>query len=86
MSVNPGFSGQPFIEHSLEKLDQARTYKQQLNAHCTLGIDGGIQEVTLIKALQNGAQDIVLGSYLFNQKDPITLLKQLRTVDRSSFL
>lgn len=86
MSVNPGFSGQKFIELSLEKITQAHTYKQQHNARFAIGIDGGINEYYFKQAIRHGAQDIVLGSYLFNQKDQIALLKQLRSTDRSSFL
>jgi ribulose-phosphate 3-epimerase len=59
MSVEPGKGGQSFLPSTLDKLDQlpAGTYR--------VSVDGGINDVTLKRCRQHGANVFVVGTYLF---------------------
>ena len=46
MSVNPGFGGQEFIEHTYKKLEQLRTLIDQVNPNCMIEVDGGVNYET----------------------------------------
>ena len=67
MSVNPGWSGQRFIEASLDKLTRMRS---ALPAHVALEVDGGIHDETAGPCAQAGANLLVAGSALFAAGDP----------------
>jgi ribulose-phosphate 3-epimerase len=67
MTVNPGWGGQPFIAHSLEKLPRVRAL---LGADVALEVDGGIDTSTGPACLQAGAGVFVAGSAIFNSEDP----------------
>ncbi len=79
MSVHPGFSGQKFIEDSLVKLKEAKSYIQEHKLHTLLEIDGGINNVTGKRASEAGADILVSGSYVFsgNIMERISSLKRL---------
>ncbi len=65
MSVNPGFSGQSFIERSFDRLSQLRQMRDQLNPDCLIEIDGGIKEENIAEAVRLGADVLVVGSGIF---------------------
>jgi ribulose-phosphate 3-epimerase len=67
MTVNPGWGGQPFIEHSLEKLPRVRAI---LGAETALEVDGGIDRATAPPCRQAGANLFVAGSAIFTADDP----------------
>ena len=67
MTVNPGWGGQAFIEHSLDKLPRARAI---LPAHTALEVDGGIDPHTAPTCLGAGANVFVAGSAIFGSDDP----------------
>jgi ribulose-phosphate 3-epimerase len=67
MTVNPGWGGQPFIEHSLEKIPRTRAI---LPAHTALEVDGGIDPQTAPGCLGAGANIFVAGSAIFGSDDP----------------
>ncbi|GAC1548361.1 MAG: ribulose-phosphate 3-epimerase [Herpetosiphon sp.] len=65
MSVNPGFGGQSFIPHTLDKLRRARAL---LDAHAPaahLQVDGGINSRTVADVVAAGATSLVAGSSVF---------------------
>jgi ribulose-phosphate 3-epimerase len=64
MSVNPGFGGQPFIEHTLDKLRQARNLVDWTPG-CELQVDGGIKLANARDVAQAGASVIVAGSFVY---------------------
>ena len=73
MSVNPGFGGQAFIPHSLDKLRQAR---QRIDAHgretgreVLLEVDGGVKVDNIAEVARAGADTFVAGSAIFGAKD-----------------
>lgn len=69
MSVIPGKGGQSFILGSEKKIKKLVDYREVLNAHYLIGVDGGINENTSSLCLENGADFLVAGSYYFKAKD-----------------
>lgn len=70
MSVNPGFGGQAFIPHSLEKIRQARAMIDAHNPACELEVDGGIGAENIRNVVAAGARVIVMGNSIFNTASP----------------
>jgi ribulose-phosphate 3-epimerase len=67
MTVNPGWGGQPFIAHSLEKLPRVRAL---VGADVAVEVDGGIDPQTAPACRQAGANVFVAGSAIFSAPDP----------------
>lgn len=67
MTVNPGWGGQPFIEHSLHKLPPVRSTVGEAVA---VEVDGGIDAATAPRCLQAGANLFVAGSAIFGSAEP----------------
>lgn len=78
MSVNPGFGGQSFIPHTLEKLAQAKQRIVESGRDIRLEVDGGIKVDNIAAAAQAGADMFVAGSAIFNQPDYKTVIEQMR--------
>jgi ribulose-phosphate 3-epimerase len=73
MSVNPGFGGQKFIPHTLEKLRQARKMIDESGYDIDLEIDGGVNIQNIREIAEAGARTFVAGSAVFgaaNASDP----------------
>ncbi len=69
MSVNPGFAGQKFIEHSVEKVKRLAAIRK-LNSHRFLiEVDGGINEKNAAVLAKAGADVFVAGSYIYSKTD-----------------
>jgi ribulose-phosphate 3-epimerase len=67
MTVNPGWGGQAFIAHSLEKLPRVRAI---VGDGVAVQVDGGIAPDTATRCLQAGANVFVAGSAIFGADDP----------------
>jgi ribulose-phosphate 3-epimerase len=67
MTVNPGWGGQPFIEHSLEKLPRVRAI---VGTDVAVEVDGGIEPLSAPACLEAGANVFVAGSAIFSAADP----------------
>jgi ribulose-phosphate 3-epimerase len=78
MSVNPGFGGQPFIEHALAKIVEARELIDACNPECELEIDGGIGSANIERACEAGATILVAGSSVFEEHDPAKAVRSLK--------
>jgi ribulose-phosphate 3-epimerase len=76
MTVNPGWGGQPFIEHSLVKLPRVRAI---LGDGAALEVDGGIDPGTAPRCRQAGANVFVAGSAIFHAKDPAAAYTAIAT-------
>ena len=66
MSVNPGKSGQTFLENQIEKIKKIRHFIAQKYCYIDLAVDGGITEKNAYSIVNAGASTLVLGSALFN--------------------
>ncbi|TMO72916.1 ribulose-phosphate 3-epimerase [Pseudoalteromonas sp. S3785] len=78
MSVNPGFGGQSFIPHTLEKLAQAKQRIVESGRDIRLEVDGGIKVDNIAAAAQAGADMFVAGSAIFNEPDYKVVIDQMR--------
>ena len=77
MSVNPGFSGQPFLDTVLKKIPSLIYERKKRNLTFSIGIDGGINAKNIISIAQQGAQDLAIASAIFNTPDPLRALQSL---------
>lgn len=66
MSVNPGFGGQTFIEGCVDKVKELNTLKQKFNLNFHIQVDGGVNDKTASLLIDNGATNLVAGSYIFS--------------------
>lgn len=82
MSVNPGFGGQQFIPHTLNKLRQTRLlldkYTEQTGRKILLEIDGGVKTDNIAEIAQAGADAFVFGSAIFGQPDYTAVINTMR--------
>lgn len=69
MSVNPGFGGQKFIEHTLDKLTELRQMRDRLELSFWIEIDGGVKVENTRRVAAAGAEAIVSGTGIFGAKD-----------------
>ncbi|HEY8287515.1 MAG TPA: ribulose-phosphate 3-epimerase [Chloroflexota bacterium] len=67
MSVNPGFGGQSFISHALDKLRRARALFDTHGSKADLEVDGGVNESTIASVVAAGANVCVTGSAVYNR-------------------
>jgi ribulose-phosphate 3-epimerase len=78
MSVNPGFSGQSFIPHSLEKLRRVRSVLERAGSSALIEIDGGIDQTNVSDVVAAGANILVAGQAIFGSGDPEAATRALR--------
>ena len=78
MSVNPGFGGQSFIEHTYEKVKALKALIQRKNSSALIEIDGGVTTANSQKLVDAGADILVAGSFVFKSTDPIKTIKELK--------
>ena len=69
MSVEPGFGGQKFIEKTYEKVSMLNDIRKNKNLNFLIEVDGGINFEIAKKLKLNGADSVVVGSFLFKQKN-----------------
>lgn len=81
MSVNPGFGGQQFIEHTLQKTAQLRQMIDQTAATTLIEIDGGVGLNNAAALCRAGADVLVAGSSVFGAADPLATIAQLKQLD-----
>lgn len=80
MSVNPGYGGQAFIPHTLEKIKRLVALRESTGSRCLIEVDGGVNRSTGKKLMEAGADVLVAGTAVFGATDPveeISILKKL---------
>lgn len=80
MSVNPGFGGQQFIPHTVEKVRELRRMIDGRGAKALIEVDGGVNRQTGKMLVDAGVDVLVAGSAVFHAPDPeeeIRILKNL---------
>ncbi len=78
MSVNPGFGGQAFIPHSVEKVRRVREVLDRAGSDALIEIDGGIDLETAASVVAAGARILVAGHAIFGTPDPAAATRALR--------
>lgn len=77
MSVNPGFGGQKFIEHSVEKVRELRRLIDETGSKALIEVDGGVNPETGARLVEAGADVLVAGSAVFHADDPVEAIRVL---------
>jgi ribulose-phosphate 3-epimerase len=80
MSVNPGFGGQEFIPHALEKVRRLDRMRRDARLALPIEIDGGITKENLADAVRAGCDWIVTGSSIFHTPDPAATVREMRKI------
>lgn len=85
MSVNPGWGGQQFIPESLGRIRQARTMLDGCGReHAPVAVDGGVNESTIASIVEAGANWLVAGSAVYNDRESVAdAVARLRRVLRN---
>lgn len=80
MSVNPGFGGQKFIQHTIEKIKQLRKLIDEKNLLTLIEIDGGVTLENAPSVIKAGAEVLVAGNTVFSSPDPKAVIEQLKNI------
>ena len=80
MSVNPGFGGQRFIEHSVDKVARLREMIDRKELSTMIEVDGGVNLETGKRLVDAGANVLVAGNFVFKSPDPIQTIKDLKAL------
>lgn len=80
MTVNPGFGGQKFIEHSLIKIRELRSMIDEKGLNVDIEIDGGVNLSNAAQIIEAGATVLVAGSSVFGAQDPIAAIATLHAL------
>lgn len=78
MSVNPGFGGQKFIEHSVEKVRELRALIERTGSKALIEVDGGVNVETGARLVAAGADILVAGNAVFAAEDPEGMIRRLK--------
>ena len=78
MSVNPGFGGQKFITHSLDKTRKLRELIDRTGSKALIEIDGGVNRDTGLQLVKAGADVLVAGSAVFKAANPVEEVRILK--------
>ena len=78
MSVNPGFGGQSFLEHSLDKIAEVRDLIDLSGCDVWLEVDGGIKVDNIASVAEAGADTFVAGSAIFGGTDYKNIISQMK--------
>ena len=78
MSVNPGFGGQSFIPHSLEKVRRVKTLLAETGSSAHIEIDGGVDNSNVAEIVAAGATILVAGHAIFGSTDAEAATRALR--------
>jgi ribulose-phosphate 3-epimerase len=80
MSINPGFGGQKFEEITYDKVKKLRKMSNALGLNTHIEIDGGVNIDNARKLINNGADVLVAGSFIFNSENPIQTITDLKEI------
>lgn len=78
MSVNPGFGGQEFIEHSLDKIRELKALIKGTGSNALIEVDGGVNMETAPRLIEAGADVLVAGSAVFKATSPEDAIRNLK--------
>ena len=80
MSVNPGFGGQKFIPHTLDKIKELRALIERTGSQAWIEVDGGVNLETGKLLVDAGADVLVAGSAVFKAPDMADMIHQLKNL------
>ena len=77
MSVNPGFGGQTFITHTIQKVKELKSMIRKNFLSTLIEVDGGVNLETGKQLVDAGADVLVAGSFVFKSDNPQVTITQL---------
>lgn len=80
MSVNPGYGGQKFIEHTYEKVSRLKELVEKSGSDCLIEIDGGVNAQNAVLLKNAGADAVVAGSSIFGAADPKAVIQKMKSI------
>jgi ribulose-phosphate 3-epimerase len=80
MSVDPGYGGQRFIAHTIDKIKQLRKMIDERGLNVLIEIDGGVTLENASSIMAAGADVLVAGSTVFKSSDPKETIKKLKSL------
>jgi ribulose-phosphate 3-epimerase len=80
MSVNPGFGGQKFIEHTYTKIRKLKELIRKSGSKALIEIDGGVNAANARPLLDAGADVLVAGNFVFSAKEPKKVISDLKRI------
>ena len=80
MSVNPGFGGQKFIEHTVDKVRELRELIEKNGSKALIQVDGGVNLETGKRLVDAGADVLVAGNSVFKAADPVAMIHELKSL------
>ena len=83
MSVNPGFSGQKFIDRSVHKIKVLAEMRSARNLNFEIMVDGGVSPSNAEELIKAGADILVMGSAVFEVEDPRSVCEKVKEYQRS---
>lgn len=78
MAVNPGFGGQQFIEHTIDKVRELRQLIDSTGSHALIEVDGGVNLETGSRLVEAGADVLVAGNAVFKAEDREAMIRELK--------
>ena len=78
MTVNPGFGGQKFIEHSIDKVKELRRLITETGSNALIEVDGGVTFETAPRLVKAGVDVLVSGNTVFSAPDPEAAILELK--------
>jgi ribulose-phosphate 3-epimerase len=78
MSVNPGFGGQSFIPHTIEKIKELKTLINKTGSSAKIEVDGGISLQNTSEIINAGADVLVVGNAIFSSQNPKETIEKLK--------
>lgn len=80
MSVNPGFGGQQFIPHTLDKVRELHALIERTGSKALIEVDGGVNDDTAPQLAAAGADVLVAGSHVFKASNPEETIRSLKSL------
>ena len=80
MSVNPGFGGQKFIEHTIDKVKELRELIDNTGSKALIEVDGGVNLETGKRLIDAGADVLVAGNTVFKADDREAMIHALKSL------
>ncbi|BBA17229.1 ribulose-phosphate 3-epimerase [Blattabacterium cuenoti] len=78
MSVNPGYSGQKFIQKTYQKLEDIKNLILKTDSSALIEVDGGINLENSSLLFQNGADILVVGTTIFSDSNPKEIIHRMK--------
>lgn len=80
MGVNPGFGGQKFIEHTVDKVRELRQLIDETGSEALIEVDGGVNMETGTRLVEAGADVLVAGNAVFKAANPQAMIQSLKNL------